>query len=75
VRFEPTADGGTRIHIQATAQPATRLLRDPLGAVLAGAGPRHLLDEDLVRLKSLLEDGKTRARGVPVRLEDVGTLH
>jgi uncharacterized membrane protein len=75
VRFEPTAAGGTRIHIQATSQPATRLLRDPLGAVLAGAGPRHLLDEDLVRLKSLLEDGKTRARGVPVRLEDVGTLH
>ena len=75
VRFEAAEDGGTRVHIQATSEPSTRLLRDPLGAILAGNGPRHLLDEDLVRLKSLLEDGKTRAHGVPVRLEEVGELH
>jgi len=43
---------------------------NPLGGVVAhalaslfGADPKSAMDEDLLRLKSLLEDGRTRARG------------
>jgi uncharacterized membrane protein len=32
-------------------------------ASLLGADPKHALDKDLVRFKSLLEDGKTSVRG------------
>jgi uncharacterized membrane protein len=65
VRFEPDG-GGTRITL--------RLSYNPLGGVLAhalaslfGADPKSAMDEDLVRFKSLLEDGRTRARGEDVR--------
>jgi hypothetical protein len=39
-------------------------------ATLFGADPKRAMDEDMLRLKSLLEEGKTRADGEPVRLED-----
>jgi uncharacterized membrane protein len=57
VRFDAD-DTGTRIHVQMTYTP-------PLGvaghavAWLFGADPRQAMHEDLVRFKSLLEDGKT----------------
>ncbi len=60
VRFEPNGDSGTRLTVQLSYQP-------PVGAAghllakLFGADPKHAMDEDLVRLKSLLEVGKTRA--------------
>lgn len=61
VRFD-AEDTGTRIHVQMTYTP-------PLGAAghfiawLFGADPRQAMHEDLVRFKSLLEDGKTSVRG------------
>jgi uncharacterized membrane protein len=61
VRFDPDG-GGTRITL--------RLSYNPLGGVVAhalaslfGADPKSAMDEDLLRLKSLLEDGRTRAHG------------
>ena len=61
VRFDPDG-GGTRIDL--------RMSYNPLGGVVAhavvslfGADPKSAMDEDLLRLKSLLEDGRTRARG------------
>jgi uncharacterized membrane protein len=36
---------------------------------LFGADPRSEIDEDMVRLKSLIELGKTRAHGVQVTRE------
>jgi hypothetical protein len=36
-----------------------------------GADPKTEMDEDLVRLKSLLETGKTRAHGVAIVGEQV----
>jgi uncharacterized membrane protein len=62
VRFDPNEDGGTRLTIQLSYQP-------PAGAAghifakLFGSDPKHAMDDDLVRLKSLLEVGKTRAHG------------
>jgi uncharacterized membrane protein len=41
----------------------------PAGAIghavakLFGVGPKEVIDEDLVRMKSLFEHGKTRAHG------------
>jgi uncharacterized membrane protein len=71
VRFDPTPYGGTRIHLRLSYRP-------PLGAVGEALGelfslyPKHALDEDMARFKSLLEEGKTHAHHERVRLEDVG---
>jgi uncharacterized membrane protein len=70
VRLRPVSDRETEIDVQMAYSP-------PAGAVghaiasLVGVDPKRAMDEDLVRFKSLLEDGKTRANGEPVRLEEV----
>jgi uncharacterized membrane protein len=57
VRFDPTRDGGTRVHIRLSYNP-------PAGAVgaavawLTGADPKRQLDEDLVRMKTFIETGR-----------------
>lgn len=57
VRFEPDARGGTRINIRMQYNP-------PAGAIghafarLLGSDPKRQMDDDLVRLKSLIEEGK-----------------
>jgi hypothetical protein len=40
-------------------------------AHLLGWDPKARLDDDLVRLKALLEDGRTRAHGEHVALSDI----
>jgi uncharacterized membrane protein len=40
-------------------------------AALFGADPKRAMDEDFVRLKSLLEIGKTRLPGGRVRREEI----
>jgi uncharacterized membrane protein len=58
VRFDENRDGSTRVSVQMSYVP-------PAGAVghavaqLFGVDPRQAMHEDLVRLKSLLEEGKT----------------
>jgi uncharacterized membrane protein len=42
-------------------------------ASLFGADPKRAMDEDMVRLKSLLEEGKTRADGEAVNIEELGS--
>jgi uncharacterized membrane protein len=70
VRFRPINEGQTEIDVRLSYNP-------PAGAVghavafLTGTDPKRAMDEDMVRLKSLLEEGKTRADGHPVRLEEV----
>ena len=60
VRFTP-ADGGTRLDVRLTYNP-------PLGAIghavaaLFGSDPKKQLDDDLLRLKSLVEQGKGSGR-------------
>jgi uncharacterized membrane protein len=71
VRFQSNAVGGTRVEIRMTYNPVTGGLGHSV-AVLLGADPKHAMDDDLVRLKSLIEHGKTRAHGAAVKLEDVG---
>lgn len=65
VRFDENRDGSTRVTVQMDYVP-------PAGAVghavaqLFGVDPRQAMNEDLMRLKSLLEEG-------PVAPEDVAT--
>jgi uncharacterized membrane protein len=60
VSFEEQGDGVTRLDVRMSYNPVF----GALGHVLARwfrVDPKRALDEDLVRFKSLLEDGKTRA--------------
>jgi uncharacterized membrane protein len=70
VRFQPTPGGGTEIDVHMSYNPPAGAIGHAV-ATLFGADPKRALDEDLVRLKSLLEEGKTRADGEPVRLDQV----
>jgi uncharacterized membrane protein len=62
VRFEDTGDGRTRVDLHFSYNPPGGALGH-LAASLFGADPKSKMDEDLVRLKSLLEEGKTSAPG------------
>ena len=70
VRFDPNPDGGTRIDIRLAYNPLVGALGHAVAA-LFGVDPKRAMDEDLVRLKSLLEDGKTTADGATVRREEI----
>jgi uncharacterized membrane protein len=69
VRFEP-ANGGTRVHVRMLYNPVGGMLSHSLAALL-GADPKTALDEDMVRMKSLFEIGKTTAHRHAVRREQV----
>jgi uncharacterized membrane protein len=58
VRFDPSRDGGTRVSVQMEYLPPAGALGHAV-AQLFGVDPRQALNDDLMRLKSLLETGKT----------------
>jgi uncharacterized membrane protein len=68
VRFDPTAWGTTRVQVQMSYNPPSGAVGHGLAALL-GSDPKRAMDEDLVRFKSLLEEGRTRAHGQTVRRE------
>lgn len=68
VRFDREPDGGTRIQIRMSYCPPAGVLGHAI-AWLFGADPKSEMDDDLVRLKSLLEVGKTHAHGRTVTRE------
>jgi uncharacterized membrane protein len=59
IRFDPAEDGGTRVDLCLSYTPPAGLLGH-FAARLFGADPKALMDDDLVRLKGLIEEGKTR---------------
>lgn len=71
VRFQPNEKGGTRLDIRMTYNPPAGALGHAVAAFF-GADPKHAMDDDLVRFKSLIEHGKTSAHGHSVRREEVG---
>jgi len=71
VRFEKDPDGGTRVSIRMSYTPPAGVLGH-LVASLSGVDPKSEIDDDLVRLKSLLEIGKTRAHGSTVIFDPAG---
>jgi uncharacterized membrane protein len=72
VRFRPAADGGTEIDVQLDYTPPAGAVGHAV-AILFGVDPKHSMDDDMLRLKSLLEEGKTSRAGAreQVRLEDI----
>jgi uncharacterized membrane protein len=65
-----TVEGGTRVQIQLRYRPIGGVLGD-LAARVLRADPRSRLADDLVRAKSLLERGHTRAHHHRVDIDDV----
>lgn len=70
IRFQSTEDGGTRLHILMSYNPPAGAIGHAL-ATLFRVGPKSVLDEDLVRMKSLFEHGKTTAHGETVTKEQL----
>lgn len=70
LRFDAMPDGRTRIDVKLTYNPPGGVIGHTLAA-LFGTDPKHALDDDLIRLKSLLEAGKATAHGHEVRRDDI----
>jgi uncharacterized membrane protein len=67
VRFEPTADGSTRVHIRMSYTPPGGRVGHGI-ATAFGVDPKRSMDEDLGRLKTLIETGRpARDAAQPVR--------
>ena len=70
IRFESTADGATRVHLLLSYGPPAGGLGHAL-ATLFGVGPKNALNEDIPRLKSIFEQGKTTAHGETITREQL----
>lgn len=70
VRFEDDVTGGARVTIRMSYCPPAGILGHTV-ARLFGADPKSEIDDDMVRLKCLLEIGKTRAHGATVWREQI----
>lgn len=76
IRFDENSKGGTRITIHLCYKPPAGMLGHFLASLFHN-NPKQEMDDDMVRLKSLIELGRTRAHGARVtRAELAGeTLH
>lgn len=70
VVFTSEGDGKTRVHLDLSYDPPAGVVGHGV-ASLFGSDMKRAMDKDLVRLKSLLETGKTTAHGREVSLRDV----
>jgi uncharacterized membrane protein len=70
VRFDENSHGGTRVSIRMCYKPPAGILGHYVAA-LFGCDPKSEIDDDMVRLKSLIEIGKTRAHGIRVDRESI----
>ena len=70
VRFQPTEDGGTRLDLHLSYNPPAGVIGHFV-ASLFGSDAKRAMDEDMVRLKSLLEEGKASVAGRRVTREAV----
>jgi uncharacterized membrane protein len=70
VRFALEQDLSTRVDIHMSYTPPAGFIGHVI-ASLCGSDPKSEMDDDLIRLKSLLERGKTRANGHTVTLDQV----
>ncbi|MFN2387463.1 MAG: SRPBCC family protein [Thermoanaerobaculia bacterium] len=70
VRFEELPGPATRIDIRLTYNPPAGVLGHAV-ATFFRRDPKQALDDDMVRFKSLIEEGRTTAHGETVTREDV----
>ena len=69
VRFDENWEGSTRVSVQMNYVPPAGALGHAV-AQLFGVDPRQAMHEDLVRLKSLLEEGRTSIAEGRVELQE-----
>lgn len=72
VHFSPNQEGGTQVDVRMTYNPPGGATGHSI-AELLGYDPKSLMDKDLLRFKSLLEEGKTTAKGQQVSREELGS--
>lgn len=65
VRFKEGAREGTQVNVNMAYTPPAGVVGHAV-ANMFGVDPKSAMDDDLMRLKSLLEEGKTRAEGQQV---------
>jgi uncharacterized membrane protein len=70
VYFRPDERGGTLIEIRMSYNPPAGAVGHTVASLL-GVDPESAMDEDMVRLKSLLEEGKTTTDRGKVRLDEL----
>ncbi|HYC33464.1 MAG TPA: SRPBCC family protein [Gemmatimonadales bacterium] len=70
VRFRSIGNDMTQVDVRMSYNPPGGAAGHAVAA-LFGSDPRRAMDEDMVRLKSLLEDGKTTADEGPVERDEV----
>lgn len=70
VCFSPDGKGGTRVDVELAYDPPAGALGHGI-ATLLGSNPKQQMDEDMVRFKSLIEDGKATAKGETVTRSEV----
>lgn len=70
IRFDRNPQGGTRMDIQMTYNPPIGALGHVIASIF-GVDPKRALDEDMVRFKSLIEEGKASADGQTVAQDEV----
>ncbi len=70
IHFQPNPDGSTRVDIKLSYNPPAGALGHAI-ATIFGADPKTEMDEDLVRFKSLIEEGKATAHDETVTREEV----
>ena len=68
LRFEPLNTDVTRLDLRLSYTPPGGVFGHLL-ATLLGTSPKRMIDEDLVRFKSLIEHGRTHAHGEEVTRE------
>jgi len=56
VRFDPAPDGGTRVDIHFTYNPPAGAMGHAAAGFL-GADPKRMMDDDLARIKTMIETG------------------
>jgi uncharacterized membrane protein len=69
VRFESAGDA-TRVHVRMEYCPPAGALGHAIGRLL-GFDPKSRMNDALMRMKALLENGRTRAHHVPITIRDV----
>jgi uncharacterized membrane protein len=70
LRLDPTRNDGTRLSIRMSYRPPAGTIGHALAKIL-GADPKKQMDDDLVRLKSLLEQGKATGRHETVYADEL----
>lgn len=70
VQFEPTGEGVTRLTVRMGYTPPAGALGHAV-ASLFGKNPKQAMDDDLNRLKSLFEEGKTTVGSREMTTEDL----